>query len=75
MSTTPHIELKRHYRELPAEHATEVADIVADLIVNFIKARTGHSSSAQPKVRSETRQASGPGVAGGSAGNLMGRTR
>jgi len=40
--------LKRHCRELTAEHATEVADIVADLIVNFIEGRTGHSSSAQP---------------------------
>lgn len=75
MSRVPYMELKRHCRELSAEHATEVADIVADLIVNFIKARTGHSRSAQSQLRSETRQASGPGVAGGSAGNLMGRTR
>lgn|GEM_PF-5367474 len=48
MSRVPCIELKRHCRELTAEHATEVADIVADLIVNFIEGRTGHSSSAQP---------------------------
>jgi len=75
VSRVPCIELKRRCRELSAEHATEVADIVADLIVNFIKVRTGHSSSAQPKVRSETRQASGSGVGDGSARNPKGGTR
>ncbi|MBW7905496.1 MAG: hypothetical protein LC135_03285 [Phycisphaerae bacterium] len=75
MSRVPCIELKRHCREFSAEHATEVADIVANLIVNFIKARTGYSSCAEPKVRSETTQASGPGVGDGSAGNPTGGTR
>lgn len=75
MSRVPCIELKRHYRELSAEHATEVTDTVADLIVNFIKARTGHGSSPQPRFRSETTQAGGAGVAGGSAGDPIGRTR
>lgn len=75
MRTKPSIELKRHCRELPAEHATEVVEAVADLIVNFIKARRGRSRFAQPQVCSETTQAGGAGVAGGSAGNPKGGTR
>ncbi|TWT40482.1 hypothetical protein RAS1_41930 [Phycisphaerae bacterium RAS1] len=43
MPSTPAIELKRHYRELSAEHATEVVGTVADLIVNFIKSRSEQS--------------------------------
>lgn len=74
MPSTPAIELKRHYRELPAEHATEVAETVADLIVNFIKSRSGHNTSDRPQSRPETAPASCAGVPIASDGDA-GRTR
>lgn len=51
MSRVPAIELKRHCRELSAEHVTEIADIVADLILNFIKARSGHNPAGRRQAR------------------------
>lgn len=74
MPSVPAIELKRHYRELPAEHATEVTETVADLIVNFIKARAGHNTSDHP-ARLETTQTGCAGVPIGSAGDARARTR
>jgi serine kinase of HPr protein (carbohydrate metabolism regulator) len=67
--------LKRHCRELPAEHATEIADIVADLIVNFIKARSGHNTSDQPQARLETTQTGCAREPVGSAAHARGRPR
>ncbi len=55
----PSIELKRHYRELPAEDETEVVETIADLIVNFIKARSGHDTPDQPQARHDAEEQSG----------------
>lgn len=61
MSTVTSVGIKSHARELGADETEEVVGIVADLLVNFIKARSlsfepnrslGQRSSGQ-KVRSE----------------------
>lgn len=75
MPSTPHIELKRHYRELPAEHTTEVVETVADLIVNFIKARSSDNAANRPQGRAETTQTNGTGMSIGSGGNGWGGSR
>lgn len=40
MPSTPPVELKRHYRQLSPKEADSVVDVVADLIVNFLKIRS-----------------------------------
>lgn len=42
MTSAPPIELKRHCRELSKEERDGVVDVVADLIVNFLKTRSGN---------------------------------
>ena len=39
MPTPPTIELKRHFHTLSEKETDEVVDAVADLIVNFLKAK------------------------------------
>ena len=75
MPSVPAIELQRHYRELPAEHATEVAETVADLIVNFIKARSGQTTANGPPAHPETTQTSCTDVSIGFGGNARERNR
>lgn len=75
MSRVSCIELKRHCRELTAEHATEVAEIVADLIVNFIKARSGHDTPGRRQARPEAMPTSRADVSAGSDGDARERNR
>jgi hypothetical protein len=41
VTSAPPIELKRHCRELSREETDGVVDVVADLIVSFLKSRSG----------------------------------
>lgn len=50
MPATPPIELKRHFRTLSEKETDEVVDAVADLIVNFLKAKR------EPEPSGERRQ-------------------
>jgi len=75
VSRVPAIELKRHYRELSAEHATEVAETVADVIVNFIKARSCHNASARRQARPGATPPSRAEVPVGSPGDAAERSR
>ena len=43
---TPPIELKRHFHTLSEKETDEVVDVVADLIVNFLKAKRDPEQSA-----------------------------
>lgn len=43
-SATP-LELKRHYRRLSEKETDGVVDVVADLIVGFLKTRSGQAAS------------------------------
>jgi ribosomal protein L12E/L44/L45/RPP1/RPP2 len=40
------IEIKRHYRELSEKETQEVVEAVADLIVTFLKGRSGPARPA-----------------------------
>jgi len=44
--TTPPIELKRHFHTLSEKETDEVVDVVADLIVNFLKSKREPEPSA-----------------------------
>ncbi|MBI2192063.1 MAG: hypothetical protein HYU36_08770 [Planctomycetes bacterium] len=44
---SPPIELKRHFHTLSEKETDEVVDVVADLIVNFLKAKRGPEQSAR----------------------------
>lgn len=44
---TPPIELKRHFHTLSEKETDEVVDVVADLIVNFLKAKRDPEQSAK----------------------------
>ena len=60
MTSVPPIELKRHCRELSTEEMDGVVDVVADLIVNFLKTRSGNVTpmhEAQPGTVGNGRQA------------------
>lgn len=48
---TPSIELKRHFHTLSEKETDEVVDVVADLIVNFLKAK--HDGEQLPKREQE----------------------
>lgn len=41
MPNAPSIEMKRHYRQLSEKEVDGVVDVVADLIVSFLKTRSG----------------------------------
>jgi hypothetical protein len=43
----PPIELKRHFHTLSEKETDEVVDVVADLIVNFLKAKREPEQSAK----------------------------
>ena len=47
MPATPPIELKRHFHTLSEKETDEVVDVVADLIVNFLKAKRDPEQSAR----------------------------
>ena len=47
MPATPPIELKRHFHTLSEKETDEVVDVVADLIVNFLKAKRDPEPSAK----------------------------
>lgn len=47
MPTPPPIELKRHFHTLSEKETDEVVDVVADLIVNFLKAKREPEQSAK----------------------------
>ena len=47
MPATPPIELKRHFHTLSEKETDEVVDVVADLIVNFLKAKRDPEHSAR----------------------------
>lgn len=47
MPTPPPIELKRHVHTLTEKETNEVVDVVADLIVNFLKGSGGSELSAE----------------------------
>lgn len=58
---TPPIELKRHFHTLSEKETDEVVDVVADLIVNFLKGKRGSEQSAKrgqerPHERSDAQQ-------------------
>jgi len=44
---TPPIELKRHFHTLSEKETDEVVDVVADLIVNFLKGKRDPEQSAK----------------------------
>jgi hypothetical protein len=66
--------LKRHCRELSAEHATEVVETVADLFVNFIKSRSGYNATNQAQARCATTPTNGTGVSRDSTGISTGQS-
>lgn len=47
MPAPPPIELKRHFHTLSEKETDEVVDVVADLIVNFLKAKREPEQSAK----------------------------
>lgn len=47
MPATRPIELKRHFHTLSEKETDEVVDVVADLIVNFLKGKRGFDQSAE----------------------------
>lgn len=46
---TPPIELKRHFHTLSEKETDEVVDVVADLIVNFLKGKRGSEPSGDSR--------------------------
>jgi len=52
------IQIKRHFRKLPAKDMDEVVDIVADVIVRFLKAekKATLAETQSPKGNAEERR-------------------
>ena len=48
MTTTPSIEIKRHYQELTEKETDDLVGTVADMLVTFIKNRKGERREKQP---------------------------
>ena len=49
MTTTPTIEIKRHFQALSEKETEELAGLVADMLVTFIKnRRSGRCGNAPP---------------------------
>jgi hypothetical protein len=49
----PAIELKRHFHTLSEKETDEVVEIVADLVVNYLKAKRDPEPSAHRKQEQE----------------------
>ena len=49
MTTTPSIQIKRHYEALPEKETDEVVGTVADMLVTFIKNRKDEHREKRPR--------------------------
>ena len=56
MPALPTIELKRHFHTLSEKETDEVVEIVADLVVNYLKAKRDPEPSAHRRQEPEVTQ-------------------